>query len=559
MAARASAQAGYWGDPATWGGTVPVDGDSVTITHEVLAVNADNTAGIDQSGFATGIAGIVITSPGILEFSTAAGWTTYLKMASGTNISGTGALYIGNRSITDASPDNIPKNSNVTIHWLATTGTISVTTVRMFGWFDNVNWRNHSNLSAGYSAGATEVVINDQMGLENGDQVVIGRATQANLNTADTSCLGVYTISAYDSGTRTLTINALESSRQTGDIVAWLKRPSITLRRTSAGGVIITSANAILEGVQTIYGGLTSGNTSQITHCTSQQYTSNTMAYTGAGGVVRGLTWHRSASQGCGGAFTRFYDCVCVNTNRGWVPGTGCVMYDCHTWNVINNMGYNLAGNDSTYYDCTNISINSQDYGAYNGCNKSMFYNCKFSCPTPFMNYTQVAYSSPCDALESFDHNQVQGAYRCACLGGQGLNQSTTPYNGEDTLKLMCETASYWVFRDFWIFARAGRPLNIAIPCMKDFSGANVAGIWIIEAEHDPRVTDETICPPAAVDYKSDDTNTWEVLTASVTPTYDRLYKVVVWAKAASGNVYFYTKPLERMLPARTVRPIIQL
>ena len=81
--ARTASVTGLWSATATWGGTVPVDGDSVTINTAVTV-----TMDVDQSAF-TGLQGVTITggaTPGMLVFTGASG---HLKIASGYNIVGT--------------------------------------------------------------------------------------------------------------------------------------------------------------------------------------------------------------------------------------------------------------------------------------------------------------------------------------------------------------------------------------------------------------------------------------------------------------------------------------
>ena len=82
--ARTASVSGNWSNTATWGGTVPVDGDSVTINAGVNVL-----MDVDQGAF-TGLTGLVITggvTPGMLYFKN--GTNGHLKMKTGYNITGT--------------------------------------------------------------------------------------------------------------------------------------------------------------------------------------------------------------------------------------------------------------------------------------------------------------------------------------------------------------------------------------------------------------------------------------------------------------------------------------
>jgi hypothetical protein len=85
MATITSNQSGDWSATNTWvDGTVPVNGDSV-----VIAEGHTVRFNVDMSGFANGLAGLIIN--GILNFHS--GIVTYLKMNG--NVTGTGNLIVG--------------------------------------------------------------------------------------------------------------------------------------------------------------------------------------------------------------------------------------------------------------------------------------------------------------------------------------------------------------------------------------------------------------------------------------------------------------------------------
>lgn len=80
---------GVWSEATTWaGGVAPADNDAV-----VIAAGDTVTFDADMSGYATGIAGITITShattPGMLRCKYSDAGTYYLKLKTGTTIAGT--------------------------------------------------------------------------------------------------------------------------------------------------------------------------------------------------------------------------------------------------------------------------------------------------------------------------------------------------------------------------------------------------------------------------------------------------------------------------------------
>lgn len=93
MATKTTAQSGNWSDTATWGGSLPADGDAV-----VVAAGHTLTFNVDLSAWTTGVAGLTITSaagtPGKLQCATANG-TYVLPIKTGTKIQGTNAAVKG--------------------------------------------------------------------------------------------------------------------------------------------------------------------------------------------------------------------------------------------------------------------------------------------------------------------------------------------------------------------------------------------------------------------------------------------------------------------------------
>lgn len=118
MATKTTAQSGNWSNTATWGGSLPADGDAV-----VVAAGHTLTFNVDLSAWTTGVAGLTITSaagtPGKLQCTTANG-TYVLPIKTGTKIQGTNAAVKGQLYAGSAGTP-LPNGAKFTIKLLGTT------------------------------------------------------------------------------------------------------------------------------------------------------------------------------------------------------------------------------------------------------------------------------------------------------------------------------------------------------------------------------------------------------------------------------------------------------
>jgi hypothetical protein len=537
---------GNWGATATWtGGVVPnPDVDSVTIAagDDVLFVNSDDTAGIDMSSN-TGLAGLTLT--GILRFSTGANRTSFLKIADNVDVTGTGALYVGNSDL-----DPIPLTSQATVS-VNGTGQLEMKSVYLYG-AHHVDDLAFTRLAADAASGTATLVLEDDMNLSNLDRIVVGCSDAAALSFGGVQTeanKGEYNVLSYNAGTKTVTLATnLNSNRFTGDYVAYIRRPVKIERRTGSS----TALNAIpspatFAGIHGVWfqgspwtqsgttPGLTKYDLDWVEYCTWA--TPNNQQATGP---LRYCVGNNYTSNGIFSHYLQ-YKCIAFNTeclNARFATTNymiGCVVQN--TVRAIPN-----TSQEAHVYDC--ICINTQvGFSVSNYiCGKihNTYYSHGTHTATPDRYFNET---------ESFDHNQVPGAYRAWTIGGDIIKQSTVQYDGQDTLKFTVDRQNYECFRDYRMHIKGGEQFTVSIYCQKDFSGVGVAGIQIIDPVRDPH-TLYLGHTALASDTKADDVDTWEQLTASYTPANDMLIIVRLWAKAASGNVYFYTKPLEQMLPA---------
>jgi hypothetical protein len=141
--------------------------------------------------------------------------------------------------------------------------------------------------------------------------------------------------------------------------------------------------------------------------------------------------------------------------------------------------------------------------------------------------------------LESFDHNQTPGNYQAWCKGGN----ITTENIRDRELKFTCTSALYPVYRNYKFNGHINHPILFEVPAEKDFSGGDVL-IQIIDPYADPLIDDTE--EPIEEDSINDVANVRDILTINFTPEKTGEYILRLYARNASGNVYFETKYVEQ-------------
>lgn len=188
MAAKTTTAAGFYDDTATWtGGIVPVDGDTITLTHKVTIRDA-RTVGTDPgsaSNPASIAASAVVTlgAGGELYFSRIASGTLTVK-GSIVNTSTTGCLNMGTDT-TCASPHNvddpIPNGITATIRF-ATTGNNVLTGKYGYGdtnatagktYLRGLARKVNTTLSVAGAAAAASITVTDATNWKVGDRIAI--------------------------------------------------------------------------------------------------------------------------------------------------------------------------------------------------------------------------------------------------------------------------------------------------------------------------------------------------------------------------------------------------
>lgn len=512
MATRTATQSGLWSDTATWGGAaIPVNGDAVVINTGVTV-----TFDVDQSGFANGLLSLQID--GKLTFKPDT--NTCLKMNG--NITGTGELWVG----TEENPIQRPTAGSEYRAYLLfnSTGTINVPTIRMYGWYPE---REYTQLSADASVGQNQIVLQEDLGLQAGDMIIIESGTE--LGPTVETAGGLYTVQSYDSGTKTVNLSVnLGTNRLNGDYVAICSRP-IKLKRSSGTTrfLVVTSQidNVINVGVCydgcALYAASTSGtypNKDYIfKHCSNR------------GAFITNAVYNLSAEYI---TFKGYYPfSYCSDSKIDNIIGIGSGISAGYGLDMIINNGINFNGSflgsgvikdslfrnisiirsspPSLYINCIihsdvaydPISNTSEQRGTreYINCvfkpnngngyfkvSQSICHNCLFE------EIKEVADESirrgrVLKQVESFDHNQISGNYKAWMKGGR----IETDFDGETCLPsrliFNCESDDYPVFREYQVQLPQSRTMRWQALANKSFTGG-IVRMELIDPIADPLI-----------------------------------------------------------------------
>jgi len=440
MATITSVKSGNWSDPSTWdSNSVPANGDTVTIP-----AGRTVTFDVDQSSFASGLAGLTVD--GVLSWKTDT--VTYLKMATDINIGGTGTLQVGrpdNRIQRPAQGSQV----RATIKLQGSNSKITTPNIYAYGWDERLN---RTTLAANASAGATQVVLSEDMNLQAGDQILIGAGTVNDYMTE--SAKGVYTVSSYDKSTRTVTLTgALGHGRLAGDYVGVYNRTiffdtvrnlsfeshtpgyyrfegatirnsigwTSTLNMPLADGVLADKCTVIGSGM---YGGQYGPQTVQNStfYDCSVRWSQNTIFKNNVF-IHRGLNDYGFVLDTAGSLF----DGCWFQNARAVVyryPDLGCG-FSQHKGCKARNLQSGAYGSFQHRITCYNM-----DFGGYTPVNRLHYHHRLYDClaPTISIDYGGATLEG---ALESFNHNQVPGAYMAWYRGGTVQSQSNVTPPGK--------------------------------------------------------------------------------------------------------------------------------
>lgn len=538
MAARTASVSGKWSATATWGGAaVPVDGDTVTINASVL-VEFD----VDQSGFANGLGASTIN--GTLYASRTAG-TYYLKMNASLTVAAGGTL-----DASDGSNGTYPANCTFTIAFNGNF-TISATTST-----SNVTLRcgepthKYAKLTQNESAAATTLHVDTDL-TGGGDALWASPSLVRvdDINQAQES--EQYTISSVTSTTVVLT-SGLTNAKSTGAYI------------------LLVSRNVKILGPGSTGTGITGGNSYPSTNVTGAEIRGLSVAFT----TPTNHTINGTISGCASGLSATTANCI-INAIITGLTGTACVGgYNCTVNGIISGCQTAISG---TYgwivsasaiitgcVNALNVVFGMKFYGKISGCGNALstgnvnFYSASLlnnsvgltslmdvKCYNTLFtssadgNYSNPIRSSQVQYSESYDHNQVVGAYKAWSMGGLTVDDTGTVYDSSRarSYKLTCETATYLGFFQREIELQPGQSVYVRCYVQKSVSMSYLPRLWVMSSDKEPIITGS----PDSEVIMTNSTSTWEILETTVTntATYPKKYIVRMLGKNASGNVWF--------------------
>jgi hypothetical protein len=230
-----SVKSGYWNDPTVWDqNAVPANGDSVVVAagHTVIF-------NVDQSSFATGLAGLTIN--GTLKIPSKdedSSMPDFVCLKVNANIAGSGSLLIGSQT----NPIDYPQTATILINGSITTATVQIYGAPRSPFFDFP--------AAPIPANATSFQLQNGLPLRAGDIIAIGRGDyKGNPWTTYPPSDLFFTVQSYDPTTKTVTLtSAIANARPTNSLVVLFSRPVIIERYGSSTAQLLTGSGRYLQG-----------------------------------------------------------------------------------------------------------------------------------------------------------------------------------------------------------------------------------------------------------------------------------------------------------------------
>lgn len=499
MATRTSVQDGLASDSATWGGTAPVDGDTV-----IVAVNTTVTFDEDHSAYVTGWD---LTVNGELIPSEIAG--NYVLKASA-NIDGTGTIRLG----TDAD-NTYPSDCSFELRL----GAYDIRCSNLKGYSDEPANR-YVKLTNAKSSTDTVMDVDTDVSADwsIGDEVAIVDVNYAR-------DVEIHTIAGITSGTITLS-SGLSADKVAGAYILLLTR---NVKIVGSGNYAINSSFLDCNAFVDFRSGL---------------YVAKTVAGQ-LGGVVLSGTGFRVLEDQNGLRITG----VCI------ASASTNLTFGRHL--VCNNAilaGYNtciqysgIAAYNTKWVGC-NIALQIANGSLNNceivGCGTGMSACQSIELADCLMDTTVESsslnrtYSPENTLIQSSNHDNVAGALRAWTLGGTVTSVASPVYGSrERSYQMACASGEYSVFFEHDITLSPGQTVLFNTWMRKDTSMAYLPRVQVFIKGKEPILGDsvlsETLMPSDAVD-------TWATLTTTIANNddYPRTYTIRFLAKNASGNVY---------------------
>ena len=616
---------GYWGQAATWDkGAAPAAGDSVVITsgdtvyYDIAIANQVSIAALTVTGTLRFVTADTPANGAVQSTNPATRVGLGLMMADAASITGAGALYVGN-STTDyiarptAAATYVP---NVTIT-LGTTGTVTVTTQRYYGWvpttpsahpaYTTITGRGAADANPPLATDTTIRVADSDFDVLLGEKIVVGVGGTAGVMAEANK--GLYTCNAVPSSSviTISTAGGLVTNRVLGDYVSVYSRP-ILITKPTYNAATNAVASGVLQGVRINQMRWTTGAGWTCNGLTFEG--NNNAAYfvgTGAGAAIYTdcvISYVSNSSFTAGAPNEVYTNCCMINSNYGLLQNAsnsllrGCVAQNCSN-GFINGTSGNctggitlinctgrantlgglmLGGANTTLVNCTGI-LNHATYGDMDVPYSARLYNCTLAT-TP-MAYNYGSANRPTWAtLQSYDHGGVTNARHFWGRGGYGGTDTTlgtaNPYNGANTMEFVIETANTPLIWDQPFELPANRQLSFIVPMARN-DATITTEVWVYAVTNDPLWTDPLRThTPLTGTTQGTASATYVVGYVSVTPTAgtegscvftpaiinippsskkrDLVARIIVMGSTTGKHAYVYLDAMEaQLLKKRTV------
>lgn len=458
MATITSVGSGLWSVAGTWDGGVPVDNDVV-----VIAAGHVVEFDVDQSGFANGVDGITIT--GTLKLTRTAG-TYYLKIKAAKTIAGPGTFDCG----TAISP--IPFASKHTITggagWYINGG--SGMTFTCYAVEPTIKYAKLINAEG---AGSTVLEVDTDV---TGDIWADGNTIFICQIGGKSSEERIIAVGGIASGSITITAG-LSSAKSINAHIVLVTR-NVTFLSAGGGAFIRGMTNA---NPAKLYGGCFRGSGDSV----------STSAIEYGGGLFTGANgWHTGSNN-----YTSVLGGVFTNVNSAFQSWLGLKI----TYGIFIGMSYAISNSSlcsmlNGYVACAFIGFNgvsgfSLFGGVIKDCERGLsaspatikgavFENQQDVYSTQFVAFNTLFGGGTENYLytsgdvtafsESFDHDQVVGAYRAWTAGGVTTKQAVTaPVGYTSAMQTVLANAAKQGYWQKEITISAGASVNIEMNLRK--------------------------------------------------------------------------------------------
>lgn len=552
MASFTSSQSGLWSSASTWGGAgVPGNGDTVTIAsgHTV-------TFDVDQSSFASGLAGLTVN--GTLKFKEDV--VTCLKMANDVEIimGVSGNLVIGDENnFIHRPPSGLNYRARIILQG---TGRIncysgspsSKPTVKMVGWTPPLNY---TTLSANASSGSTQIQLANSLDLQSGDRIVIGTG---NINGVQTETqLGVYTVQSVSSDGKTVTLTeGLGHNRLVGDYVAWYSRPILV-----SGNTLLFPGHANFKAIGTHFTTFLNDGNNPLYPLSSPMISYSTLSsgitiHHGDNILVKDSTMYKTRVIRSGSS--KHENCIFIqgisNDVGFYETSTGLFSKNCIFQNgstlfasyadvgkgllYIENPIFKNLYRSPLYYTGTVYSKNS-DYS-----NTTLFLSIEGVFDNCYLTNTafDLKWVPIFKNIQSFNHNQVDGAYRAWMRGGtiQSITNEYPPC-GNKSYQYTLISNTIPVHRTLQLgILQPQQTIQLSCWLKKTVSNMSIQPRFqLIDNNNDPLI-DPSAQPLQEAISSTSISNQWEELTIRYKNNTDKEIPISVRCLAANSTGFIY-------------------